>query len=273
MTGRTLIRSRILATLLPIITLAAATPSLGANENTTLPLDAWCGTIIEFPCYWDICDAAGPPTVNIPLEGRVMVILYLRNFDDVSAVQTAFDFGTWTFIFGTWECRSNQVNGVVPVNPGGPLAGTIATAFDCVLGGATTPIGYMHFMPVTTPGCLTQIESGYPHGTCVLDCQVEKTPVLPENRGRICAGMPGGVDACEPAATPVEWKTWGSIKQQYHNSPQLLRVPLTPPGYSTPTSARHVPRSSLRPPRCESVPRPAHAPSAAAVPHPSPGRT
>jgi hypothetical protein len=197
---------------------AGAFPACGNNDSTTLPLHAWAGFAPpELPCYWDVCGAAGPATVHVPLGEQVMVVLYVRNFDAVAGVETAFDFGTWTLNFGLWDCRSNQVNGAVPANPGGPVAGTLATAFDCVTGGATTSLGRMYFLPITESGCLTQVESAQPLGTCVVDCLGNATPVAASNRGRICAGMPGGVDACEPVPVAITTESWGRLKHRLHD--------------------------------------------------------
>jgi len=103
----------------------------------------------------------------------------------------------------------------VPHAPGGPEAGTIATAFDCITGGESAAIGHLHFV-ATPPGCLVQIESSYPGGTHVVSCAGEVDPVPEWNRGRICVDQ-GGYDACEPAATPVEARSWGRVKAQYAN--------------------------------------------------------
>jgi hypothetical protein len=187
------------------------TPPLpGSNRNTTLPLHAIAGVggcEIDDPCD------PGPPTVNVPAGEHVMVYLLSRNHDDLAAVQTAFDWGTWTFLYGLWDCQVVQIYGTAPEPPGGPRYGTIATAFNCVLGPSTAVIGRMAF--ITGDGCLVQVPSIFPHGIHVLDCGGHpQWPIVPERRGSVCVGA-GGIDTCEPGATPVERTTWGAIKAQY----------------------------------------------------------
>jgi hypothetical protein len=181
------------------------------NLNTTLPLHA---VITEFgPC--DIPDPCepGPPTVNVPAGSQIAAYLVMRNHQHVPGVQTAFDWGDWTFLHGAWDCQAGQVVGTTPAPPGGPIAGTIATVFDCVTGGSTEVIGRIHFIASTTD-CLTQVESGFTFGTHVLDSSGNTAPVLPENRGTICVGA-GGFDACGPTATAVDAASWGAIKASY----------------------------------------------------------
>jgi hypothetical protein len=75
----------------------------------------------------------------------------------------------------------------------------------------------MHFVSGT--GCVGQVESSYPSGTCALDCQFELDQIFPNEPGqaarlgKVCVG-PGGNDACE-AATPVAAVTWEKVKATY----------------------------------------------------------
>jgi hypothetical protein len=167
----------------------------------------------------DPCEP-GPPTVNVPTGSRIAAYLLMRNHEQVVALQTAFDWGDWVFIYGAWDCQVGQIYGTAPAPPGGPGAGTIATAFNSVTGGSTEVIGRMHFLVSTTDGarstqgCLTQVESAYPFGTHVVATSFDTAPVLPEHRGSICVGS-GGFDACGPSATAVDATTWGAIKASY----------------------------------------------------------
>lgn len=165
---------------------------------------------------------------------RVALYVLARNCDEISGLQAAFDWGDWEFLYGRWDCRSNQVTGTVPASPGGPRYGTIATAFDCIEGGRTAVIGIIHF--VTGAGCVDLIESDDPLGTHVVSGDAcTSTPVWGESWGRVCVGS-GGLDGCEPplpllpavplagcspladlatpvpCVTPVDPSTWGIIK-------------------------------------------------------------
>lgn len=189
----------------------------GPNATTTMPLhalDTGFGLCpIPPPTGPDPC-AQGMLDTEVSLGVTFAGYLLVRNYDNVAGVQTAFDWPVgWVFMFGLWDCQSGQVNGVVPTAPGA-TTGTIATAFDLITGGVTSPIGRMH-MIATGPGCLTQLTSSFPFGTHVVSGTGDTDPVVPENRGSICDATSGaGVNACEPVI-PVEPTTWGAIKSQY----------------------------------------------------------
>jgi len=196
--------------------LVLSSPALADNANSTLPLH---GVVTTFgPC--PILPPSGPdPCAQQTLVTQVNVgdalcaYLLVRHYDDCAGVQTAFEWpAAWPLTFGLWDCQSNQVNGTTPT-ASGPTTGTIATAFDCLSGGVTAPIGRLHFAGAFAPGCITQVESTYPFFTHMVDCDGGTHPIIEQNRGSICAGSPG-VDACEPVV-PVEAATWGTIKSQY----------------------------------------------------------
>ncbi|MGD8394713.1 MAG: hypothetical protein PVF43_04480, partial [Candidatus Eiseniibacteriota bacterium] len=126
-----------------------STPAL-ANTNTTMVLHALDTSFGPCPLPSDPCDP-GPADTQVTLGVQTFVYLILRNYTDVAGCQTAFDVPAWTFIFGLWDCQPNQVNGTTPVAPFGPTSGTIASAFDCISGGTSAPIGRMSFIP-TAPG-------------------------------------------------------------------------------------------------------------------------
>jgi hypothetical protein len=181
------------------------------NLSTTLPLHA-IETTYGVCDIGDPCDP-GPPTVNVSQGAHIAAYLLVRNYDAVAGVQTAFDWGNWTFLGGIWDCQAGQIWATVPSPPGGPHHGTITTAFNCVTGGSTEVIGRMH-MIATGPGCLVQVESDFPFETHVVSCEFLTAPALPENRGSICVDS-GGVDACGPGSVAVDAATWGRIKAQY----------------------------------------------------------
>jgi len=197
---------------LTLMTLLGAAGSALANNETSLVMHAVETTfgICEIP---DPCPDA---VVNIPAGASIAAYLVVRNYVSLAGVQTAFDWGSWVFTYGLWDCQVNQVNGVSPTAPG-PTSGTIATAFDAVTGGASAVIGRMHLMAVS-PGCIEQVMSSYPFGNHVVDDQGVATEILDETCwGKICVDT-GGLDTCAPCqgSTPVESSTWGSIKAQYN---------------------------------------------------------
>ena len=131
----------------------------------------------------------------------------------IAGVQTAFDWPGWPIAFQLWDCQANQVIGTQPTAPG-PTTGSISTAFDCITGGDSAVIGRIHFAVVTAAGCMTQIESSFPFGTHVINCQGVDDAIDPLGRGSICA-PDGGYNACDPIV-PVENTTWGTIKSQFN---------------------------------------------------------
>jgi hypothetical protein len=180
------------------------------NDQTSLVMHA---VETEFgPCAID--DPCPGPTVTVPTSVTIAAYLLIRHYDEVAGVQTAFDWNGWVFLFGLWDCQSNQVNGFAPTAPG-PSDGTIATAFDCVTGGASAVIGRLHLV-TATPGCIQQVTSSFPFGTHVVSCGGQVHEIDPDCWGSICA-PDGGYDACEPCQLPtaVVPTSWGTIKVYY----------------------------------------------------------
>jgi hypothetical protein len=194
----------------------------GPNPNFTLPLHAAEGTGNPCSGYLPVDCLGHRPAVNVAADSPVTVYLLLMNYDNVHALETAFAWDAgWVFMGGAWDCQVNQIFAVQPHDPGGPTAGTIATAFNCINGPALAVIGRMFFLSGAN-GCLRQVESTYPDGTAVLDCtnaQLDyidaNTPEGQQRLGRICVGT-GGRDACDPTqTTATEPATWGTIKATY----------------------------------------------------------
>lgn len=195
----------------------------GTNPNFTLPLHAAAG--IGNPCngYLPVDCLGNRPVVSVAASSPITVYLLLMNHHDVRALETAFEWDAgWVFAGGVWDCQPWQIWAVQPHDPGGPHAGTIATAFDCVNGPALAVIGRLFFQSGSS-GCLRQVESDYPDGTAVVDCNNETLDYIDANTpegqlrlGRICVG-PGGHDACGIQTTAVDPSTWGAIKATYRN--------------------------------------------------------
>jgi hypothetical protein len=185
----------------------------GMNPNITLPLHfkavsfAACTDISPVDCV------TNRPDLNA-VTGMGCAFLLAFNHTSLAGVQTAFDFGGWTHMFGLWDCQVGQLNAVTPANPGGPTAGTITTAFTPVTTGELAVIGRMFFQ-IPATGCLSQVQSSFPFGIHVVDALVQndQIPDPVGNRcGMLCVGA-GGIDACDAMA--VESATWGGIKAQY----------------------------------------------------------
>ena len=194
--------------------LFTAAPAHAVNESTTLILHASSELVAcEVPQLNGLNCVSQLPVTDVTGMAHPEIFLYVRNFDSMAGVQCAFQWpASWTCLSNSWDCQANQLAVVQPC-VSGPGFGNLATAFDPILGGVMAPIGMLIFGPATT-GCLDIIESIYPGGTCILSANQIITPIAPSNRGRVCAG-PGGYDACNPAATPVEAASWGRIKSSY----------------------------------------------------------
>ncbi len=197
---------------------AALLISTGASANveTTFPLHGLDGLTTDcLDTAGDVC-ADGTLNTNVG-AGTATVWMLTRNYTDLAGVQTAFDFGGNALQFGLWDCQGDQLSAVMPMNPGGPTAGSIATAFNPIVGGATAVIGKMIFS--TSGGAITQVESTFPNGCHVVDSGGVPTQVEDRNRGSVGVGSDGD-DACEyddgNDPTPVEATSWGSIKAQWN---------------------------------------------------------
>src|SRR4030095_3458738 len=98
----------------------------------------------EITCY---CASGGNgfPTSIVPANTEVTIFVSVWDFCDavdLMGVQTAFQWDkSWTLLGSAWDCQENQLVATVPQEPGGPTAGTITTAFDCVHGEYTVHIG------------------------------------------------------------------------------------------------------------------------------------
>jgi hypothetical protein len=162
------------------------------------------------PC--NIVDPCQPgprpgPTVEISAPGQTHVIYFLvRNYAEITGLQAQLDWPPdWTWLFEI----------TCPPIPGdcfhlGP--NTISCSLgDCLTGSSSRVLAAIHMIPGS--GCFSIVESPWPGGTYVLDCQGQPEVLPARNWGRVCVG-PGGIDACDPAS-PVESVTWGSIKAQY----------------------------------------------------------
>lgn len=186
----------------------------GGNTCTTMMLHA---VSTSFAACDDLggldCDTV-PATVDVTGLGQFASFLIYRNYEEVAGGQCAFTVDpSWVFTFGLWDCQGGQVNGTTPAAPWGETSGTIATAFNVVSGGQIAVIGRLHWATAAS-GCLDiDTESSFPFQTHVIDGVGVVTPVIPQNRGRLCVGT-GGYDACD-FVVPVEATTWGGIKAQY----------------------------------------------------------
>jgi len=190
----------------------------GANPLATLVLHAkpssfeQCGGYSPVDCV-GVPGTPGRPTVNVAPQ-PIAVFLLVNNHTAIAGVQTAFDWPGWNLTFGLWDCQGGQVNATTPSGAGGATNGTIATAFNCVNSPALTVIGRLHFVP-GAGGCISQVQSTFPGGIVVLDCNNQTDQISHEQRlGKICVNA-GGFDSCDPLVA-VEPATWGSIKGQYN---------------------------------------------------------
>jgi PKD repeat protein len=185
----------------------------GANPHITLPLHAvpavaGCA-VTEVDCQ------LARPTVNVPPNTSMTIYLMAFNYSSLTGVQTAFEWDAdWILCGAAFDCAPQQLSARLPSRPGGPKAGTITTAFNCMTTGNLLVIGRL-FMTTGLMGCLRQVQSSYPFGTCALDCNQQVDLImdpLDERLGRICV-TEGGNDTCKPVV--VRATTWGQVKATY----------------------------------------------------------
>jgi hypothetical protein len=192
----------------------------GANPQFTFPMHGLhpatfqenCATVADIDCL----PGGVRPTVNLPgpLGGPGVVYFFVNNHNELKGAQTAFDFGTWSLVFGNWTCQPGFLALHVPTGSG-PDDGLLNAAWNCFAGTQLQTIG---FMTMNMPsGCITQV---LPTGSLfqALDCDLnldehDGTGADAARLGSVCVDT-GGVDACD-AVNPVESATWGSIKAQY----------------------------------------------------------
>lgn len=195
---------------------AASTAAMaGLNPQVTFPLHYKASSFEACTGVSPVDCTTNRPVVAATSGSAAAIFLLVHNTTSLAGVQTAFQFdGTWLLTFGLWDCQGGQLNAVTPAMPGGPTAGAITTAFNCVTTGGLIVIGRMFFTGPTA-GCISQVQPTYPFGIHALDC-VQGTDQITEDArlGKVCVGA-GGVDACDPVSA-VEGATWGGIKAQYH---------------------------------------------------------
>ena len=196
-----------------------------ANSNFTVVLHARVGTT-------GTCTQAGIfncvdilPITTVPAGTDFRLYIAVNNHLALGAMQTGFAWpADWMSTPSgeppiTFGCRgTTQAYAHEPQNPGGPVDGTLATAFDCFMGPGLALIGRIDFLSGAS-GCLTQINPAQGTGRVeVLDCQNNSTTIDASGQGQlrlgeICVGTPGRQACHGPVA--VEPTTWGKIKSSY----------------------------------------------------------
>jgi len=198
-----------------------------ANVNSAVVLHA------RTPAGTGACTGTGVPncttilpTTQVAPNTEFRLYIFINQYTALGAMQTAFAWpADWMSTPSgeppiTFGCRgTTQAYAHEPVNPGGPLDGTLATAFDCFTGPELAAIGRIDFLS-GAGGCLTQINPAQGTGRVeVLDCQNNSTTFDASNAmeqmrlGMICVGNPGR-DSCNFMSV-VEEATWGSVKATY----------------------------------------------------------
>ena len=196
--------------------LVGSAADAGLNPYFTIPLHYKVSSFEVCDGFLPVDCATTRPTVTAVAGQPAAVFVMIHNHVVVSGIQTAFEWSPWNLVFSLWDCQPGQLDGG-PVNPGGPVAGTLSTAFSCVTGPELMVVGRMFFTGVDS-GCIRQVQSAFPFGIHVLDCsygvdQISDSPADEQRLGRICVGS-GGHDACD-RVLPVEAATWGRIKASY----------------------------------------------------------
>ena len=211
----TLKRAPVIALFALIMAGTAAMAQEGQNPQVTFPLHYKQSSFEACTGVAPVDCTTNRPVVAATSGTAAAIFLLVNNTTALAGVQTAFQFdATWVLTFGLWDCQGGQLSAVQPSMPGGPTAGSITTAFNCVTAGGLITIGRMFFTGPTA-GCISQVQSTYPFGNHALDCTQGVNQITEDARlGKVCVGA-GGVDACDPVS-PVENATWGGIKAQYH---------------------------------------------------------
>jgi hypothetical protein len=142
----------------------------GANPEFTLPLHAAAGAA---GCAVGVNCTTDQPSVNVLPGAEITANLKLFNYAQVAGIQTAFDWDpSWVLTDVLFNCRPGQLSATLPDPslPGGPLTGTVSTAFDCTFGPALAVVGRLRFT-AGAAGCLSQVQSCYPYGVHAVDCK------------------------------------------------------------------------------------------------------
>jgi hypothetical protein len=178
-------------------------------------------TLFE-PCdgYLPVDCRGERPTVNVPPNSQIQVFFLVANYNNLAGVGTALEWDpSWTLLTSIWDCQTVPVALFMPHSPGGPEAGQLMIAFNCVTGPELAVIGHLRYI-VGAAGCLRHVTPTSPPVISVIDCQLREdlidadNPIQRLRLGKICVDT-GGHDACEPLTTPVESATWGKVKSSY----------------------------------------------------------
>jgi hypothetical protein len=200
--------------------LSASFAQGGDNPDFTFPLHAKV-TLFE-PCdgYLPVDCRGNRPTVNVPPYSQIQVFFLVANYNNLAGVGTALEWDpSWTLQTSIWDCQVLPIALFMPTAPGGPEAGRLFIAFDCITGPELAVIGHLRYA-VGPAGCLRHVTPSVPPRISVIDCQLREDeidaddPVQRLRLGKICVDT-GGHDACEPLTTAVESTTWGKVKSTY----------------------------------------------------------
>src|SRR3990172_11743375 len=128
----------------------------GPNAQFTLPLHVKPSGFEACQGYLPVDCMGTRPTTQVG-AGPAAIFLFVNNHQQIAAVQTAFEWTPgWNLNFGLWDCQPGQLFAHQVENPGGPTAGTIATAFNCLNSPALAVIGRIHMISPGS-GCVRQV--------------------------------------------------------------------------------------------------------------------
>jgi len=196
----------------------------GSNFHACLLLHAEAGVVTSCDpvrsvrCWY--CWPPGPaPNTTVPPNSEITVFLFASTegcYLHLFGVQTALAWDpSWKLLGSSWDCQRNQLCATVPQEPGGARHGTIATVFDCAVGNSSEVIGRLYFRTGAS-GCLRQVQSEYPFGTHVLDCELLSNDFersFEARVGSVCVDEQG-YDGCWFTG-PVQDSSWGQIKAHF----------------------------------------------------------
>jgi hypothetical protein len=163
----------------------------------SLALHADLGLVCDDPCPNVMVDHS---YLGVPY----FVNLIVRNYgDEISGVQMAFDWDPAWDIFLGWQDCPEVISVMTPSGPG-PVAGTLVSVWDCIVGGVGVPVGGLFLINVGG-GCVSVVETEL-GGNQIADCSIPGvlTPVDSDCWGRTCFGS-GGINVCDcPTPSSVE---------------------------------------------------------------------
>src|SRR5687768_161844 len=106
-------RRKALATAALLALMASSSALAGLNPEIALHLHFKAVAFADCPDIAPVdCETNRPDILAVAGTGAAFLLAY--NHTSLAGVQTAFDFGGWTLMFGLWDCQVGQLTAVTP---------------------------------------------------------------------------------------------------------------------------------------------------------------